>query len=245
MANQDPTKVHYNNHYDIVDNELKIYNLLKPATGIQNSLTVSIPNSEDNYRSELVNIDLNNKHIIIKKIDSRPVHDELLKHKSLLINCQYNGSDIKFSTSLIGLSGINNSEYIIKFPKTVRFLQRRNSHRVHISLATSISACFVNNNGEKFEGQLRDISTNGMRVQFTKMPVAVFHDHRSFPDCKIVFPDNDDIRIEFNVCHSQPHKTKKGCTIGGRFLELDGYQKRTIEKFIATLERKALRDLRI
>jgi len=245
MANQSSTKVHFNNRYDVVDNELKIYNLLKPAAGIQNSLRVSVPNSNEHYRSEFININLDNRHIIIRKIDSRPVHEELLKQKSLLISCQYNGSDINFSTSLIGLTGINNSEYIIKFPKTVRFLQRRNSHRVHISLATSISACFVTNSGEEFNGQLRDISTNGMRVQFIKMPVTEFQGQNSIQDCKIIFPDDDDIRFEFNVCHSQQNKTKKGCTIGGNFQELEGYQKRAIEKFIATLERKALRGFRI
>ena len=245
MTNQSSAKMHYKTQYDVVGNELNIYNLLKPVVGVRNSLRVSMTNNDESYNSEFVEINLDRKHIVIRKIISRLGHEKLLKHKSLHICCQYNGSDINFSTSLIGLTGINNGEYIIKFPKKLEYLQRRNSHRVHISLATSISASFVNNNGEEFEGQLRDISTEGMRVQFTRIPAEAFENQSSFSDCKIVFPDNDDIRFEFNICHSQQHSTKKGCTIGGNFQELESYQKRTIEKFIAQLERKALRSFRI
>jgi len=245
MSNRASTKIHYKTQYEVVGNELNIFNLLKPVVGIRNSLKVSTSNSDESYTSEFVEINLDRKHIVIRKIGSRLGHEKLLKQKSLNICCLYNGSDINFSTSLIGLTGINNGEYIIKFPKKLEYLQRRNAHRVHISLATSISACFINSNGEQFEGQLRDISTEGMRVQFSRIPVKEFENQSSFSDCKIVFPDNDDIRFEFNVCHLQQHSTKKGCTIGGNFQELEIYQKRTIEKFIAALERKALRSFRI
>ncbi len=245
MANQSLKNNHHIKQYDTTDNESVINNLLKPAIGARNSLSVSMPNSEESYKSELISINLANRHIIIRRINSRPAHEELLKKKSLLIRCKYNGSDIRLSTSLIGLTGINNGEYIVNFPKTVKYLQRRNTHRVHISLSTSVAAFFVNNNGEKFTGQLRDISTNGMRVQFPIISAIEFNEQQSFTDCKIIFPDNDDIRFEFNICHLQAHATKKGCTVGGNFQEIEPYQKRTIEKFIATLERKALRGLRV
>ena len=245
MSKQSKKKELYTSQYETIQSDVDIYRLLSPKAEKQTQILVSSAHNSDQFDSAILSINLDTKQISIMRLKSTVGHERLLKTKIMHVSGQYNGADISFTTSLIGLRGIKNSEYLIAFPKKIKYLQRRTSHRVHVSLALAVTASFVNPEGGEIEGQLRDISTDGMRIQFSKTSIPNFQKHAEISNCTIKFPDDSDLQCTFNVCHIQPHASKRGCTVGVNFLELETDKKRTIEKFIANLERSSLRGLRL
>ena len=155
---------------------------------------------------------------------------------------EINGAEFYFKTQLLTYSeSKQNRQFKVKLPRTLQYWQRRSAHRVHVSMAMDVKAALNDDVGKCFVGQIRDISTGGMRVQFLKSDAQYIDNSIHLTDCKITLHDNTDLQCRFEMRHLKRHERNKACTIGGQFSNLDFKQERAIRRFIATLERKSLR----
>jgi c-di-GMP-binding flagellar brake protein YcgR len=219
--------------------------LLKPAIDNDSSLKIVPDRGDELFQTQLINIDFNRKLLYLKKIDYTYGHLMVIDAKFLTVYSQHDGAQISFKTHLSRYSERNEGFYEVSFPEQVKYCQRRMSHRIHISYALDIKAEFYNDKGQKIEGHLRDISTEGVRLQLPEVNPNDFTEKTVIKNCMINVPDCEQILCSLQIKHKHNHLRKKGCTIGGSFYAMGFEQKKEIQKFIAALERRLLREVRV
>ena len=234
--------IEYQQQYEAIDTAERIYSLLKPTIGNETSLKIAPDHSDELFQTSLLNIDYERKLLSIKKINYTFGHLMVIDAKSLTIYSQHDGAEVSFSTNLSRYSERNGGYYEIPFPQQVKYCQRRMSHRVHISYALGIKAQFYTETGQKVEAHLRDISVNGLRLQLSGVNPDEFKEKAIINNCVINLPDHEQVNCSLRVQHKHNHVRNKGCTIGGSFFAMSSEQKKEIQKFIAGLERRLLRE---
>lgn len=234
------TKEAYTPQYETVNSADRIYSLLLPLVGAETAIKFVLPN--DNHVIETTLHSINRQNSVFLLTLNRSI--QLKPPSKVNIHTHLNGAELSFTTTLLKLRNEQTHQCEIALPTSVKYCQRRMAHRVHVSYAMDVTASFVNEQGDMVEGQLRDLSADGMRVQLSKINPSEITEHKIIPNCVITLPDKSDIHCTFEVRHKHNHKRNKGCTIGGMFNNLETIQKRAIEKFIASLERKSIRTLR-
>ena len=245
MHNNKEAQQEYRPQYESIDTPERIFSLLKPTIGNDASLKLVTDNNDEVFHTTLIKIDYDRKLLILKKIKYTYGHLMAIDAKKLTIYSQHDGTEVTFTTNLSRYSEKNDGYYEIQFPAIIKYCQRRMSHRVHISFSMDIMATFVNDQGESFQGYLRDISAEGLRVQLSKVNPNHFKETTLIKNCMIYFPNREQISCTFQIKHKQNHVRNKGCTIGGAFFDMSTEQKREIQKFIAGLERRVLREVRL
>ena len=235
----------YQQQYDTISSVTRITGLLNASDTTPSELRLSIADLHEMHPSAVLQVHPNGKHIIIRKIRDALAHELLLKKREIHVYYHINGADISFTSRLLKTRSSNGQEhYLIAFPDEVKYRQRRSTYRVHVSLALEVTASFKDQKGQTHIGQLRDISAGGMKVQFTRVKATAFEQQPVMPLCTIRLPDDTDIQCTFKIRHLHENARKTGLTIGGSFVALEQHDKRTIERFIASLERRTLRELR-
>jgi c-di-GMP-binding flagellar brake protein YcgR len=235
----------YQQQYDTISSVARIIGLLNISETNPSELRLAIPGINDMHRSIVQQVHPQGKNIIIDSLPDRQAHEQLLRKRDIHVYYHVNGADISFTSRLLKTRIHNDQEqYIIAFPEKIKYRQRRSSYRVHVSLALEVTASFKDHEGQTHVGQLRDISAGGMKVQFTKVKAATFEQQPLMPDCTLRLPDDRDIQCTFKVRHFHENARKTGLTIGGSFVALEQHDKRALKRFIASLERRTLRELR-
>lgn len=232
----------YEQQFEAIDAPERIFSLLKPVIGNETSLRVIADNNDEIFHTTLLDIDYDRKLLTLKKVKYTFGHLMVIDAKRLTIFSQHDGAEVSFTTYLSRYSEKNNGYYEIRFPATVKYCQRRMSHRVHIRFSMDIMASFVNDDGKTIQGYLRDISTEGLRLQLSQVNPEQFKETALIKNCVITLPNREQMSCAFQIKHKQNHVRNRGCTIGGAFFDMSAEQKREIQKFIAGLERRALRE---
>lgn len=226
--------------HEIITSPTRISAILRPLVNKHTLLTASMPNSSSFYNTALLKVDPENGSLTFDELNPKDGHDLLLKTKRTTIHMSHDGTEMSFSANLIN-SGSDKGMafYEIEFPEDIRYLQRRDTFRVPVSAANEISIEIFTNNKSSFMGELHDISTGGMCIRFPKTKDIPENMDNGEVQCKITLLDKKQINCTFNVCHIGIDKTNKRMFVGGNFHNLDKIQRRTIEKFVVDLQRKA------
>lgn len=116
--------------------------------------------------------------------------------------------------------------YLIDFPESIRYLQRRNAFRVPVSAAKIITVEIETAEKRMFHGELSDISAGGMCIRFAKKKELDLLNHQEETQCCIHLPDKRKIHCIFKVCHSNYFEASNSLHIGGSFEHLDKTQRR-------------------
>lgn len=239
------TPTDYQPQYQAIEAPQRIFSLLKPALGNDTSLKIVPEHGDELFQTHLLNIDFKRKLICLKKIDYTYGHLMVIDAKFLNIYSQHDGAQLSFRTHLSRYSERNGGFYEVRFPEQVKYCQRRMSHRIHISFAQDIKAEFFTEEGQKIQGLLRDISADGVRIHLSDVNPNTFNEKSLIQNCVINVPEYEQIHCNLQIKHKHNHRRKKGCTIGGLFYAMSTEQKKEIQKFIAGLERRLLREVRL
>jgi c-di-GMP-binding flagellar brake protein YcgR len=245
MNNIREEQLAYRQQFEAIEAPERIFSLLKPAIGNDASLKIIADNGDEIFRTTLLNIDYGRRLLTVRKIKYTFGHLMVIDAKRLTIYSQHDGAEISFTSYLSRYSERNDGFYEIPFPATLKYCQRRMSHRVHISFSMEIVAAFVNERGEKVYGYLRDISAEGLRLQLIKVNPDQFKESALIKNCVISLPNRENMSCTFQIIHKQNHVRNNGCTIGGAFIDMSVEQKKEIQKFIVGVERRSLREMRL
>ena len=245
MTHENKANTAYKQQYETVDQPERIFSLLKPLLGKESSIKLHLADTHHVYTSTLLLIDIDRQIIRLSKLNSVVAHRAFLKSKLIHLHGQVHGADLSFTCKLKRYISSPNAVYDLQVPEKIKYCQRRMNHRVHVSLSMDVTATFINDNGQKYEGHLRDLSADGMRVQLLKVNPNEFPERKLIPNCVISFPDHTDVECTFEIKHKHTHVRNRGCTVGGTFYGISAIQKRMIERFIASVERKSLREMRV
>lgn len=217
----------------------KIGSLLQTLLKTHSLLNIKIANNGDKFTSVLLGIDESTATLILDELHPLPHKDEFTAATAATISAQHAGNDIQFDTRVEAIPLPDGQiQYKAAYPESILHRQRRNAYRVPISAISPADVYVYLDSGRIFKGALRDISVSGMSVRFppkTQLP-------ETWPDevsCEICLTQGKRLRVQFNVCHIAQHQPSRNFFLGGLFTHLEKPQERTIEKFVAELQRKS------
>jgi len=244
MVDHSPVDNDYTQQYETVTSTARISMVLRPLMEKHAIITVTLPGSNHFFNTALLSIDIQDATITIDGLHPPKGHALLLKTGRLTLHTTYEGVEVSFTVNLKKSDSENNMAfYILDFPESIRYLQRRNAFRVPVSAAKEITVEIKTNDEKLFSGELSDISAGGMCVRFPKKKELDLSNYTDETQCCIYLPDKREIRCIFKVCHSNYFSTGNSLYIGGSFERLDKTQRRTIERFVIELQRLARKNL--
>ncbi len=225
--------------HETITSAARISSLLKPLENKIDLLTLTLPNTDTSYKSTLLSVDTNKKLLVLDRLTPKGGHEQLIKSRQLTIQVSHKGAEIIFTTTMDGAEPEKiMPRYELNFPDSIQYLHRRNSYRVTVR-NNSEMVVEIQTNNKSFQGELHNISTEGMCIRFPKEIDLPQDEDPTEVQCIVKLPNDDELKCTFNICHTYIHQHSKDFRIGGNFQHLDKIQKRALEKFVAELQRKA------
>jgi flagellar brake protein len=208
-------------------------------------LRITIPGENLAYLSALLEVHPVDGYLLLDELNPAEGNAALQRARRIGVSAQLQGVDISFTTNLIDTgSSAQIAYYRVTMPQAIRYQQRRTSYRARIGLARVIPVLLTREDGVILESQLYDISVGGIGARHKP---GIAHDVRQgavWEECLIRLDEEHEIRSALEVCFIGEDSRSRQTRLGGKFLNLTRPQIKTIENFVATLERDWLKKLR-
>jgi len=172
-----------------------------------------------------------------------PSERSLIGH-GLYISAYVDGVALEFETRVIASGRQDGIRYYkTSFPKQIIYEQKRGSFRVSTTIDQRIPVNLQLRSGEKLKGELFDISSGGISIALrqqvmnpeTKRGVLI-------PECVIQLPGiKEPFRCQLELRNIR--QTGRMQLVGTSFHDITPRQERVVEKYVASLDRKRLRQL--
>ena len=228
--------------FEAVEDPAKIHALLEHVQSSRALLSIKVPTATKIYNSMIMEIDAQHRWIAIDELHPEDGHKLFLAQRKLTVFGVYDGVDIRFDASLLETGKQSELDfYKIRFPATLKYFQRRSSYRVRLLRSSAIPVILMFAPGDYAKGDLYNISTGGMGIKFTRTIPRAPDPGQLIPECEIRFPDGEKFICTLEARHMIHIKSNDQALLGARFTKLNTAQQRTINRFIATLEREARR----
>ena len=149
--------------------------------------------------------------------------------------------DISFAANLIESGASDGAAfYRLALPESMRYWQRRASHRVRVSAATVIPVTLRNEDGRSLAGELYDISIGGIGTRHKSAQVPPLLGE-VWNECRLTLPGNPEVRCALEIRYVGQDAPGGHLRIGGRFVDIGRAQLKAVENYVAHLEREQLR----
>lgn len=228
--------------FEAVEDPAKIHALLEHVQSSRALLSIKVPTAIKIYNSMIMDIDAQHRWIAIDELHPADGHTLFLAQRKLTMFGIYDGVDINFDATLLETGKQSELNfYKIRFPDTLKYFQRRSSYRVRLLRSSAIPVILMFAPGDYVKGDLYNISTGGMGITFTRTIPRAPEPGQLIPECEIRFPDGEKFLCTLEARHMINIKSNNQALLGARFVKLNAAQQRTINRFIASLEREARR----
>ena len=206
-------------------------------------LTVTLAGSSKLFNSIIVNVNAANGRVTLDKLFPEKGHELARKVGKFNIHTFLHGIEISFTGKLIKTAGSEQDVvYEIALPEKLFYRQRRAHYRVPVSVAQGIKVTLYNEQFEKSEGVLSNLSVGGIGVQFEGEDVNIPKEKGAqLPACEFVLPDKKVIKCPLELRFFYQDTAYNHLRIGGRFLHLSQNEERGIQRYIMQLEREILK----
>jgi flagellar brake protein len=220
----------------------QIASLLKRVHDERALLTVTLPGSDNQYRSAVVEVDLVKGYLLLDELHPAEGHARLIEAKKLYAHTRLKGVDIGFAGVLAeSASERGMALYKVPLPALIHYRQRRGSYRVHVGAGLAIPVSLNDKDLLHLEGQLCDISAGGIGVRLkSEQPLSV-DNGIVFSECDIRLPGNERIHSGLELRFVSPMDQRNFVRLGGRFVGLERSDKKLVEQFVVSLERELLK----
>ena len=235
----------YQQQFESIENKAQILSLLNQCAKQHSDLHISLSRHGELFNTQIEHVDETQQCMYLAELLPKLGQRLLRGSKKLRIFTHVNGAEINFEVNILRVkSALFRTRNCVEFPKLIRYFQRRRAHRIHISMAMDIKASLNTHSGNNFQGQIRDLSSTGMRVQFYSSKPKELEQQPLPQECVIALPDDENIRCHFTVHHLHKNENDRGFAVGGSFSSMNQEQKKMLQRFLARVERETLRAYR-
>ncbi len=232
-----------NDNREVITNPARIRGVISNIHKSRNLLNVTIPGDKNQYNSIILDIDADKSILTLDELNPEEGHSHFLTKKTAIISTTINGVDIRFQVNLHNVATSNDiAYYIVGVPGKLDYHQLRAYHRVPIGL-NSIPVLLIQDDKDVLEGELRDISSGGVSIRFTINLPKNIKRGTLFPTCMIELDNKDKISSKLEIRFIGKPDDSKHTLIGARFVGMDKPQQRTVERFVAKLDRELRRKI--
>ncbi len=238
----EPSDAPIDQQFEVVTEAAKIHALLEHVQTSRALLSINVPTTTATFNSMIMEIDAAHRWIAIDELHPAEGHKLFLAQRKLTVFGVYDGVDVRFNAQLLEVGKQSDLNfYKIKFPNELHYFQRRSAHRVRLLRANTIPVILMFGPGDYAKGELYNLSTGGMGIKFTRTIPKTPPPGQQIPECEIRFPDGEKLICALEARHMINIKNHQQALLGVRFTKLNAAQERTINRFIAMLEREARR----
>lgn len=230
--------------HEIIEDPVKIRGLLDRIQANRGLLSIRIPSVAGTFNSMILEIDPENRWIMLDELHPEEGHAKFVAQKKLSVFSEFDGVDIRFDSTLSEVGSQSKIYfYKIHFPESLKYFQKRSAYRVRVLRATEIPVIIMVADGEYSKGSLYNISSGGLGIKFTRSLPKAFERGQVISECEIRFPDGEKFVCALEARHMMSIRNNDHALLGARFIKLNTVQQRTINRFIASLERESRRKL--
>ena len=222
-----------------------ISHLLKKIHLKHSLLTITIESSDECYGSTILEVDNDNKFLVIDELHPEQGHSKIEIGTVVSFNAHYAGAFVYFVARVEAIG--NNSEaayYKIGMPDEVQYHQRRNTYRITTSITEPVSVNLVNEDEVLIKAELRDISHGGVCLRINPASHISINSGDIIPTCLIQVSGERKILSSLNICHVEVIKETGSLRIGAEFSDMSTFDQRELEHFIAALERAIIKNIK-
>lgn len=223
----------------------QVTELLRRVVNSHSIITVSTDSIQDSFSSAVLKL-IPDKYLILDELKPSP---NLPSEHSLIgqlfnVQAYVDGVALEFESRVIA-SGIQEGVryYKTSFPQRIVYEQKRGSFRVSTTIDQHIPVNFQVSNGNTYKGELYDIASGGISIALRQRIM----DPRTsrgvlISNCTIQLPGvKEAFRCQLEVRNIR--QAGRMQLVGTSFHDITPRQERIVEKYVATLDRKRLRQL--
>ena len=227
---------------DRVTSTTAVYLLLKRVFAEHCLLGVRVRPHADTFISAMLEVVQKDKYLVLDGPVSSPSHHAMVAGLPIEVSTTLDGIRLRFNSVVTEIGQSNARPYYkVPFPEAVHYAQRRLQHRVAVALQKHIKVTLYTEDGDPFEGELRDISVGGFCAQMPEGVSAAFpHKERAY-QCVVLLPDDETIQAQIEIRRIAERDRQKPPRIGALFTQLEPRDLHRIERFVAQLDREQLR----
>lgn len=205
-------------------------------------VSISISGTSNIYNSMLVNVDTENHTMLLDILHPELAHQQLMKKKKFIFNVTHEGVKISFKGTIKKLvEDEGKPAYLIEFPEKLIYQQRRQYFRAPICKDTILPITLTNTEtNSRCEGIINNVSRGGICMQFDHNVNFKFD---KFEILSAHFHTNENIEITCNVeiRNVTSDSVHRHQLVGAKFKDLTKLQKRHIQNFSLSIERRMLK----
>ncbi len=220
----------------------QIASLLRRVHEERALLTITLPGSDDPYKSVVVEVNLAKGYVLLDELHPPAGHGRFLAEKKFHAHTRLKGVDISFAgilqeSTLEG--GI--ALYQVALPTLILYRQRRTSFRVHVGAGLVIPVTLDDEKLRHLQGLLCDISIGGIGLRLKSDQPPAIDNGAVFSACEIQLPGNERIHSGLELRFVSPVDQRHMVRFGGRFVGLAPADRKRVEHFVVSLERELLK----
>jgi c-di-GMP-binding flagellar brake protein YcgR len=226
---------------NFLTNPKKINQLLEGIEESSPLCTISVEGVEEEFNSSILDIQLQNKQIILDELI--PKHgNELLSNNKLKLSTTYKGIRLAFKLDNIKSGSSQGIAYYkASIPNRIYYPQRRQSPRIQLNSLNISFSGISSRTKTSVGGTIFDLSRTGIGILIPNNR-ARFQRGDLITDCRINLDDghlNFELAVRFvKTPHSEFGKTQ----LGGHFENISTKHRHQLEHFVASIEREEIRN---
>ena len=242
-GNHEPELLDNPNFINEPEQILCILNKIK-SDGLLCSL--NLDNKGNRYTTSLIRVHAQEEYIILDEISSDSGKQIFTAGSNIKLSVFYNEINLCFSLSSLELvSSHDNAYYKAALPKSIYYPQRRASRRI------PLNSCDISFQGISVESQIPiwgnvdNISRSGIGVTFHNNNAPIERG-KKLTDCRVLLPENYVFNFDLSIRFAKQHDLySKTTRIGGYFENISPERQKKLERYVAMLERKEIRQLKV
>lgn len=234
--------VEYVGENEKISQPAQIASLLRRVQEERALLTVTLPGSDDQYKSVVLEVNLARGYMLLDELHPPAGHGRFLAAKKFHAHTRLKGVDISFGGILQESSQENGMAlYQIALPTLILYRQRRTSFRVHVGVGLVIPVTLDDEKLRHLQGLLCDISIGGIGLRLKSDPSLAIDNGAVFTGCDIQLPGNEHIHSSLELRFVSSVDQRNMVRFGGRFVRLEPADRKRVEHLVVSLERELLK----
>ncbi|MBX9609091.1 MAG: flagellar brake protein [Gammaproteobacteria bacterium] len=227
----------------VVDPREARHLLLKRIFDAHCLLDVRLGDDDTPYQSAIIELVPEQGYLVMDALTPADGNALAATLPAVRVRARLSGMELRFA-SRIQSSGSESglAYFMLRYPDSVDYPQRRREYRVMVPLDRGLPVRFQTANGGWVRGEIRDLSPNGFCARILSGDVAHFEaDCEELAHCVIDLPGQEPLTAMVSVRHLLPSKARTAPRVGACFVDLELRGQRMLERCLADIERHRLR----
>jgi len=228
----------YNQYRQQLRERAQVAGLLTRLLDHHTLLTVSMPGVDALYNTAVLAVDPAKARFQLDELNPREGHEMLRPGTTVTVEGRPRGILTRFDAKVLDV-GIEHDIYYydVQFPAEILYYQRREHHRVPVQLALHATISIA---GRPVTARARliDLSVSGIGA-IAISGTGLSHGQEYV--CTLELPERPHLIVPADIRFINTEKTVQQQRFGARFLHVPKHERRTLERFVAELQRDLLR----